>query len=145
AVAADDSAVKLDPDHPAYPRSLYCLEKPPTLDVTGPLVAERVIAVVGSRSAQEDARRFAFHLGYHLARAGVVVVSGGAIGIDRAAHEGALTAGATWLVSPAGRSRPSPASNLDLFEQIEASRDSRIISPFEDDTPCDSVTPRFRN
>jgi DNA processing protein len=137
--------VKLEPDHPAYPRSLYCLDEPPTLDVTGPLVAERVVAVVGSRSAQEGARGFAFAIGYHLARAGVVVVSGGAIGIDRAAHEGALAAGTTWLVSPAGRGQPSPSANVDLFERIEASTDSRIISPFEPDTRCDRLTPRFRN
>jgi DNA processing protein len=138
--------VKLSPHDPDYPRSLYRLDEPPKLTVSGPLVGDRVVAIVGSREASDDAQRFAFGLAYHLARANVVVVSGGAVGIDRRAHEGAMHAGGTtWLVSPTGRGVVFPTANRDLVAEIEASATSRVIWPFEDGRPKDQHTPRFRN
>jgi DNA processing protein len=61
----------------------------------------------------------ASELGYGLADRGVVVVSGGAYGIDAAAHRGALAAqGATVLVSAGGLDRPYPAGHADLFARV---------------------------
>lgn len=138
--------MKLRPHDPDYPRSLCHLDEPPNLTVSGALVANRAVAIVGSRQASDHAQRFAFGLAYHLARANVVVVSGGAIGVDRRAHEGAMHAGgATWLVSPTGRGEVFPAGNRDLVARIEASSTSRVIWPFEDGTPKDPHTPRYRN
>lgn len=138
--------MKLSPHDPDYPRSLCHLDEPPTVTVSGPLVGDRVVAIVGSREASDDAQRFAFGLAYHLGRADVVVVSGGAVGIDRTAHEGAMHAGgATWLVSPTGRGQVFPTANRDLVARIEASARSRVIWPFEDGRPKDPQTPRFRN
>jgi DNA processing protein len=138
--------VKLAPLDPDYPRQLCHLEEPPVLTLSGPLVAGRVVAIVGSREASEDAQRFAFGLAYHLARANVVIVSGGAVGVDRRAHEGAMHAGGTtWLVSPTGRGVVFPSCHRDLVAAIESSTTSRVIWPFEDGRPKDQHTPRIRN
>lgn len=147
------SSHKLIPDDPRYPRSLFILDQPPAITTSGRLDAnvrgKRVVAIVGSRRATQDARAFAFGLAYHLAKAGVVIVSGGAVGIDRAAHEGAMAVadgrGVTWLVSPAGRGLVSPIENADLFAEIQASKRSRIIWPFPDLTAKSATTPRARN
>lgn len=140
--------MKLRPRDPAYPPSLCHLDEPPTITVSGPLEKDRrVVAVVGSRSAKKDACAFAHALAYHLARAGIIVVSGGAVGIDRVAHEGAISAGGTtWCVACCGRdAEPYPTANEELFERIEQSSSSRMIWPFPDHTPKDEETPRFRN
>jgi DNA processing protein len=74
---------------------------------------------VGTRRATRLGIRFAEALGHALARAGVAVLSGGATGIDTAAHAGALRAGGTTVaVAPAGWSRPFPSENRELFERI---------------------------
>jgi DNA processing protein len=57
------------------------------------LDAPRSVAIVGTRRASERARRRARSLAEALSAQGVVVVSGGADGVDRAAHDGALDAG----------------------------------------------------
>lgn len=138
--------MKLHPGQLDYPRSLYDLERPPTLTVSGPLEPSRTVAIVGSRSGQRGALELAFALAYHLGRAGVTVVSGGAIGVDRCAHEGALHAGgSTWLVSPTGRGVVFPPKNEDLFDRIEKSATSRILWPFDDGTEKTEKTPRDRN
>ncbi len=130
-----------------YPVGLCDLETPPdVLTTTGPLDAMRAVAVVGSRRATEEAKDFAFALAYHLARAGVAVVSGGAIGIDRAAHEGAMAAGGvTWVVFGSGAPIVSPPNNEDLFEAVQDSERSRLIWPFEDGTPTTGENLRSRN
>jgi DNA processing protein len=58
-------------------------------------------------------------LAAEIAAAGVVILSGGAKGIDTAAHEGALDAGGvTVVVTPAGFDHPFPPENADLFRRI---------------------------
>lgn len=139
--------MKLVPLHPDYPRSLCQLDEPPILTLSGPLEKDRrVIAIVGSRKAPREARAYVHAMAYHLASAGIVIVSGGAAGVDTAAHEGALKAGATWCVACAGRrAEPFPSSNAELFRRIEQSSSSRMIWPFPDDTLKDEHTPRYRN
>jgi DNA processing protein len=139
--------VKLDPHDPAYPRSLCHLDEPPVLRVSGPLEPNRrVIAIVGSRSASKEAGAFARKLAYHLARAGMVVASGGAVGIDAKAHEGAMEAGGTtWCVACTGRGSVFPPANEALFGRIEGDPNSRMIWPFPDGTRKDDDTPRYRN
>jgi DNA processing protein len=81
-------------------------------------VGVRAIAVVGSRAATGYGERLATDFSYHLARQGVVVVSGGAYGIDAAAHRGALAAdGVSVLVSAGGLDRPYPSGNQGLYER----------------------------
>jgi DNA processing protein len=69
------------------------------------------VAVVGTRNATPDGRATAFELGRDLARAGICVVSGLALGIDGAAHVGALEAAAT--AAPTTLS-PSPVGTVGV-------------------------------
>jgi DNA processing protein len=80
----------------ALPASLRSLPRPPAaLYVRGRLPDDAVprIAVVGTRTPSPGGREVAYTLGRDLARAGVVVVSGLARGIDAAAHQGAVDGG----------------------------------------------------
>lgn len=77
------------------------------------------VAVVGARAATAYGTHVAADLGHGLASIGWTVVSGGAYGIDAAAHRGALTAGGTTVaVLACGVDRPYPASNTGLFDRI---------------------------
>jgi DNA processing protein len=125
------------PDHltpldPRYPSRLRRLADAPASLTTcgGSLEAERVVAIVGSRQATDDAASFARDLGSTLARLGVVVVSGGALGIDAAAHRGALDAGGrTWAVAGTGQAHVFPGEHADLFQEIARSPGA-MIWPF---------------
>lgn len=82
-------------------------------------VGLRSVSIVGARAATPYGERIAKDLGYELAERDFLVVSGGAHGIDSAAHRGALAAGReTLLVSAGGLDRPYPPANADLFERI---------------------------
>ena len=115
--------VDVTPLDPTYPSRLRALPDPPA-SVTyrgGPLDAKRAVAIVGSRRAQPEAERFARQLAFALAKAGVVVVSGGAHGIDAAAHRGAVEAsGRTWAVAGTGCEHCFPPDHADLFDAIGA-------------------------
>ena len=77
------------------------------------------VAVVGSRKAHPSALRLARRVGFRLARAGYSVVSGGAFGVDAAAHRGALDAGGhTVAVLGSGVLLPLPRQNRRLFGEI---------------------------
>ena len=76
-------------------------------------------ALVGARAASDYGMRVARTLGRDLAAAGVDVVSGGAYGIDGAAHRGALEAGGlTVLVSAGGLDQPYPGGHDRLFREV---------------------------
>lgn len=76
----------------------------------------RSISIVGTRRADDEALDFAYSLARAVALEGVVVVSGGALGVDRAAHEGAIDGGGrTVVVLPTGLDAPYPGANHDLF------------------------------
>jgi DNA processing protein len=113
---------------PGYPPGLLALASPPAvLHVAGgldrllALVAEDPVAIVGARRASPYGLDVARSLGRGLARAGVTVLSGMALGIDSAAHAGALAAAApTVAVLPGPADRPYPASKRALHRQIVA-------------------------
>jgi DNA processing protein len=92
------------------------------LYVRGNLATEgKRVAIVGSRDSDELGLRMARALGEGLARAGVEVVSGGARGVDAAAHAGALWGGgSTVAVLGCGIDQAYPAENRDLFDRIAA-------------------------
>jgi len=77
------------------------------------------VAVVGARRATSYGREVSLSLGRSLARAGVPVVSGLALGIDAAAHAGALEAGGpTIAVLAGGADRVYPRSSASLYRRI---------------------------
>jgi DNA processing protein len=115
------SLVHLTPLDSRYPSRLRGVEgAPASITVKGGSTeASVVVAIVGSRAAADDALTYAGILGFKVARAGAVVVSGGAIGIDGAAHRGALVAGGrTWAVAPSGHEGCFPPEHQDLFAEI---------------------------
>jgi DNA processing protein len=98
-------------------------DPPLCLWVRGPHLLDeafaRSVAVVGARAASEYGEFMAGDLAYGLAERGWTVVSGGALGIDAAAHRAALSAGGlTIAVLACGVDRPYPVSHTGLFERI---------------------------
>ena len=104
-----------------YPPALNDLtDRPPFVDVCGrwPIDAPSV-ALVGARRASQEGLAFARTLGRVAAQAGIWVISGGAIGIDAAAHQGAVDAGGpTLAVLGTPLRRPGPVTNRGLFQAI---------------------------
>jgi DNA processing protein len=139
--------IRYELGHPDYPQALRSLPNPPAvLTTSGPLEPRRAIAIVGARSAGDEAQAFAHDLAFQLASAGIVVVSGGATGVDAAAHRGALEAGGTtWVVCPTGKNRVSPGKHRELFAEIASSDDSRMIWPFHDNASAMPANYLFRN
>jgi DNA processing protein len=106
-----------DPDYPALLREIP--DPPPIMYVRGTLPDRPGLAVVGSRGASSYGLSNARTLADGLARAGFVVVSGLARGIDTAAHEGALAAGGpTVAVLGNGLSGIYPPENIRLADRI---------------------------
>lgn len=108
-----------------WPTQLEDLSDPPQrLAVMGRPIRPallRSIAIVGSRSATADGRALAAAWAAALARADFAIVSGGAFGIDAAAHQGALKVGGhTIAVLASGADVDSPRSNGALLQAIRA-------------------------
>lgn len=113
---------ELSPDDPAFPVPLADdIEAPRRLYARGDLsvLERRCVAIVGTRQATAYGRRIAFELGRGLAAAGVTVVSGLAIGIDGAAHEGVLAGGGGAVgVVASGLDTVYPRRHVRLWEQV---------------------------
>lgn len=85
-------------------------------------IGVRSVGIVGSRAATAYGEHVTADLGFGLASRDVVVVSGGAYGIDAAAHRSALAAGGqTVVVSAGGLDRPYPSGNTALFTRAAES------------------------
>lgn len=114
----------LFPDLPEFPKRLLTIpEPPPLLFRNGESTddGDKMVAIVGTRHPTEKGRRFAFNLASSLVKAGVMVVSGMAEGIDSAAHAGALEGGGK-TVAVWGNSLDIvyPSSNRLLAKKIKA-------------------------
>jgi DNA processing protein len=134
--ADDPSVVHLTPLDSRYPSRLRALRDPPASLSTkgGALESACVVAIVGSRDATIEATAFARSLATELARAGVVVASGGAHGIDAAVHRGALDAsGRTWVVAGTGCRHCFPPEHAELFDTIAAGPGA-VLWPFAPDS-----------
>jgi len=107
-----------------YPTALLDLADPPAgLFVIGcPLPdLEPRVAIVGARNCTATGQEVAKSLAMSVGMAGVAVVSGGARGIDKAAHEGALVApGRTIAVLGSGIDITYPPTHGDLFAEVAA-------------------------
>ncbi len=118
-----------------YPLRLEKLRLPPEeLRVAGDFGQGPAVAIVGSRKADNASIRFAFSLAQTLSAAGIRIVSGGAAGIDTAAHKGALEGfGHTVAVIGSGFDFLYPAENKALFEKIAET--GALVSEFDDRQP----------
>lgn len=130
-----------------YPKLLREIASPPlVLYVKGRLDERdaRCVGVVGSRQTTHYGRESAQKLAIQLAHCGFTVVSGGARGIDTAAHEGALKIqGRTLAVLGCGLDVVYPPENRELFERIAA--EGALLSEFPFGTEPDKQTFPMRN
>jgi DNA processing protein len=102
-------------DRDTYPPVCLWVRGDPPLAGT----LDRSVSVVGARASTSYGNHVAQEIGYGLASRGWAVVSGGAYGIDAAAHRGALAAGGvTVAVLACGVDRADPAEHASLFERI---------------------------
>jgi len=126
-----------DKNFPAY---LKEIPKPPKqLFLRGEILPqdEVAIAIVGSRKHSSYGKQVAYELAYGLAKNGVTIVSGLALGIDGEAHKGALDAGGrTLAVLGSGLDERSiyPYSHKSLAETIILN--GALISEYEPGTPA---------
>jgi len=106
---------------PGFPKALASLETAPLITYrgNGHLLPRSAIALVGARNASVAGKRMAHSLAADLGKAGLLVVSGMARGIDTAAHAGALPFG-TAAVLAGGVDVIYPPENGDLYARIIA-------------------------
>ncbi len=121
-------------DDEAYPALLREIFDPPSvLYVAGDpaVLSEPAVAVVGARRPTPYGRAVAERLARDLAAAGLVVVSGLAVGIDSLAHWGALQAGRTVAVLGSGFDEVYPKENKELFRKIAGT--GAVVTEFPPD------------
>lgn len=134
--AARVGAQVLFPGRPGWPNQLEGLAFPPLLYVRGTLgPAERRVAIVGSRDTDRYGEEVAAFFADGLAARSVSVVSGGALGVDGAAHRACLGRGApTVAVLGSGVDIAYPGEHKPLFREILA-RGGAVVSHFPPGTP----------
>lgn len=133
-----------DDSYPPLLRQIY--DPPIVLYVLGGLIERdhNAVAIVGSRRTTHYGQEVARKLAYQLAYVGVTVVSGGARGIDTAAHQGALSAkGRTIAVLGTGINRVFPPENIELYRRIAAS--GAVLTQFPFNRPADKQSFPIRN
>ena len=134
-----------DEDYPATLREAF--DCPLVLYVWGKLTKadDKGIAIVGSRRATHYGIQSARKLAFQLANGGLTVLSGLALGIDTAAHEGALAAkGRTVAVIGSGFAKLYPPENQKLAERI-ADGHGAVVSEFPIDYNPDKQSFPLRN
>ncbi|HZI33648.1 MAG TPA: DNA-processing protein DprA [Candidatus Binatia bacterium] len=133
-----------DENYPALLREIY--DPPLVLYVKGELTPKdkNAVAMVGSRMTTHYGIETARKLAYQLAYVGVTVVSGGARGIDTAAHQGALSGkGRTIAVLGTGINLIWPPENAELFERVAAN--GAVVTQFPFNRPADKQSFPIRN
>ncbi|MGH7942706.1 MAG: DNA-processing protein DprA [Limisphaerales bacterium] len=136
--------IQSDELYPPLLREIY--DPPLALYVKGELGAKDkgAVAVVGSRQTTHYGIEAARKLAYQLAYVGVTVVSGGARGIDTAAHQGALAAkGRTIAVLGTGINLVAPSENAELFQRI--AQNGAVLTQFPFNRPADKQSFPIRN
>lgn len=133
-----------DEDYPPLLRQIY--DPPVVLYVKGAVTEKdrNSVAIVGSRQTTHYGLEVSRKFGYQLAYVGVTVVSGGARGIDTAAHQGALSAkGRTIAVLGTGINIVFPPENRELFERI--AENGAVMTQFPFNRKADKQTFPIRN
>ncbi|MGN0518829.1 MAG: DNA-processing protein DprA [Acutalibacteraceae bacterium] len=123
----------------AYPKGLRDIDNPPAvLYVWGELPqmdGRLVVSMVGTRTPQKDYYDLAYEMSLGLAQNNTTVISGGALGIDTASHQGALAGnGRTVAVLGCGLNYPYLSVNEKMRQKI--SQSGAVISEYPLDTPA---------
>lgn len=126
------------PDSPEYPQLLKEIYEPPAVLYVNGILPDvdniLAIAMVGTRNATPTGKKLAYSISYDLAKNGVAVISGGALGIDTSAHNGALAAGGTTIcVLGCGINYSYLMTNAQMRSKITNS--GAVISEYPPDTP----------
>ena len=111
---------KIDPNWPKQLLDLRQIE-PIGLFYKGnfEIINNKSIAIVGTRKSSSEGNMISTEIAFDLARSGLNIISGGAIGIDNAAHQGALIAnGVTISIQAAGLNKLYPSKNNETFNKI---------------------------
>jgi DNA processing protein len=123
---------------PHYPSQLASLpDAPPLLFIRGDpdVLSHPAVAIVGSRNPTGNGRRLATEFADGLARYGLVIISGLALGIDAAAHRGALRAGGLSVgVCGTGLDMVYPRTHAALAEQLV--EEGALVSEWPPGTPA---------
>ncbi len=136
--------IQSDENYPEMLKQIY--DPPAVLYVKGELLPKdkNGVAIVGSRLTTHYGIETARKLAYQLAYIGVTIVSGGARGIDSAAHQGALNSnGRTIAVLGTGINLVFPAENAELFERIAAQ--GALVTQFPFNRKADKQSFPIRN
>lgn len=138
------TTVVLNPD--SLPRRLQAVGWREAVYVRGAAPGdEPAVAIVGARAATGEGMARAHRIAGHLAARGIHVVSGGALGIDGAAHRGALAAGGrTTVVLGSGVDIAYPPRHAPLFREVLA-RGGALVGLWPDGTEPRKGTFRQRN
>ncbi|MFC2062154.1 DNA-processing protein DprA, partial [Elusimicrobiota bacterium] len=115
-----------------YPQLLAEIHDPPSVIYSEGTIEKadyNAVAVVGTRKATEYGKRAARLISKKLAASNITVISGCALGIDTAAHEGAIEGGGrTIAVLGSGLNKKYPSQNIGLMRKI--SENGAVISEF---------------
>lgn len=131
----------LDISDNAYPQKLRDIENPPAVlyisGVMPDIDNKNCISIIGTRKATVYGIRTAFELGSALSRKGFIIISGGALGIDCAAHRGVLQSdGVTVCVLGCGINYDYLRENKSMRNQITVK--GAVISEYPPDTSASS-------
>ena len=134
-------------DDPAYPDRLRAIDlPPPVLLVDGDpaaLSAVRTVAIVGTRRPTERGRLVAARIAAAVARAGAVVVSGLAVGIDGAAHAAVVAEHRpTVAILGSGHDRLYPRAHRRLAADVVATGGAVVSEQFPDARPTPGTFPQ---
>ena len=132
---------KINIDDPFYPEKLKKIPKPPLCLYTEgnlDLLNTNSIAIIGSRVASENGKKFAKKFATELSQIGLTIISGLARGIDTVAHAGSYNqVGKTIAVLGCGFNKIYPPENLDLYKKI-LDNNGLVVSEYSPDTEAQS-------
>lgn len=131
-----------------YPASLRAHSAPPVLYCRGnpSLLSTQSVSVTGSREVNDEGGEWIHEVAAGLARSSYPVVSGGAVGVDAAAHRGAMAEpGSTVVVLGSGINEYAPNEHVELFENV-ADAGGLVLSQFPpDQEPTRYTFPKRNN